>query len=353
MTICVVSAKAAIRYFARLRRSRRYPVIKISPKRLAEFDDWKDRPDRCFFYLHALSFADTSGQTVGLDVLVDEVDALSRTHGGRVGVFDPEGIVGDPARLFFAGAADYLSPGMLAVGMTDARIAEALLHARAHAGAAVAHGRRTEAERMLKPVELVRAADPLPPPREIRSGSDWSKVRPGREYTFWFLHVAMEGGRRYAAGASDATASHVYERFREYVVSEVDRFGGRLWMWKPYGGLLLFPFDGERCSPIIPSFRLVMNRVIANSEQYRVKSPISYRLALHLGNTIYRSHGKTGEVVSEDVNFIFHLAEQFTATSEMTVTELALSYVPEGLYSYFVPKGLFEGHAVYRMRHIK
>lgn len=363
MTIYLVSKKAAIRYFARIRRTGVHRVVKITPRRLAEMIGSADEGERgasgaapprekplesAFFYFHAASLRNASEG----DGLVEDIRDLASRFAGRVAVFDPEGVVTDPARLFFAGAVDYLGAEPLRGGVSPDRLDETLSYSGVPIKEEGGDG-NLDVSRDLPSLESLRTAEPIRPPRERRSGGDWSTVRAGVEYTFWLLHITLDGARRYAAGSSDAMASQISERFREHVLSEVERFGGRVWIWKRYSGLLLFPFDGERCAPIIPTFRLMMNRIIANTELYKLKTPVSYRLALHLGNVIYRETGRTGKIVSEDMNFVFHLAERFTGPGEMSITDLALSYVPEGLYRYFEPKGTFEGLAVYRMRPLR
>jgi hypothetical protein len=344
MKVLIVSKRAAIGRFEDIRKHSRHQLVKTTPGTLVRV---LEGGEKRFVYLHAAAFS--KGE------LPEVVNRLGQRSGVRVAVFDPEGMVDDPASLFFAGAVDYLSPSVLEAGVSHDRFRAAILHAGWESATKQERdktARGDEDRARDRAIETLRSADPIRPSREILSGSDWQGVHAGNEYTFWLLFAELEDAQRYVAGKSDAHAALVSNRFRRHLQVESERFGGRLWMWKRYSGLLLFPYDGERCTPIIPLFRLTMNRVIANVERYRLGTPVSYHLALHLGNTIYRDIGRTGEIVSEDVNLVFHLASQFTDRGEATLTEIALSYIPEGLYEYFVPKGTFEGHSVYRMRRI-
>ncbi len=355
MTIHLVSTKGRATLFAELKKGGTHTLVKVAPGKLA--NALQEAPGDSFFYLDASAFSPED--------LWEALADAGRARPGCVGVFDPDGKVTDPARVFFLGGVDYLPKRIVSKGVSLARFEEARAFVEgAGTGSAgiPASAARPEAaaDSMLvaqsvdghtdEPV--VHLAEAIRPPNEALSGNGWDEVEVGEDYTFWLLYAQLDNTKRYTAHTSDAYASQVAGRFREHLLDEMERFGGHVWMWKRFGGLLLFPYDGERCMPIIPVFRMFMNRVIANVEHYQLKNPVSYRMALHLGNTPYQEVGDTGGVVSEDVNFIFHLGSKFTEAGAMTATATALSFVPEGLQRYFSDRGTFEGRQVYEMHRI-
>jgi hypothetical protein len=120
-------------------------------------------------------------------------------------------------------------------------------------------------------------------------------------------------------------------------------------VWKEYDGVLLFPFDGTRLSALIPAARLFLNRVLINLEHFPGMPPVSWRMGLHVGNTTYRAPGETGAIVSEALNFVFHLGERELAPGDFAITGPALAFAPEKIRAHVrttrqfesVPFGLF------------
>lgn len=342
MTIHLVSRMGRKKLFAELKHSsngdHHNELVAVAPGKLCEALDGAHQDS--FFYLDAASFSDGD--------LWAAVRRVHERYPRRVGVFDPEGLIHDPARVFFLGGADYITKSVVEETISSQRFAETMRFVEASGGLVERReergggGQRPEASEVL-------LSSPEPPTREIVSGRDWSEVRTGEEYTFWFLYAKLDESDRYAVQRSDEYAEQVDRRFRDQLLAETGRFGGRVWMWKRFSGLLLFPYDGKRCMPIIPVFRLFMNRVIHTVERSTGKNVLSFRVAVHVGNTEYRAAGDTGEVVSEDVNFVYHLGERHTGSGEMTITRAALSFVPEGLQRFFVERGPFEGHETYAM----
>jgi hypothetical protein len=342
--------------------------VKVAPGKLD--NALREAPEDSFFYIDAAGYTDASG--VAGASLWAVVERAAARRPGRVAVFDPEGVVEDPAQVFFHGGRDFLPPSLLEAGVSWERFAAAgcvdgaaQCDGDGAGGAAVgptpgAGEAAAGAAAVGETASVVAGAERGPlhvpeierPAHEIVSGADWSDVVSGGEYTFWLLFAELDEMERYTAHTSDAYTSRVVQSFREHLLAETERYGGHIWMWKRFGGLLLFPYDGERCMPIVPVVRMFMNRVVANVEHYQLKNLVSYRMALHLGNTTYQDAGSTGDLVSADVNFIFHLGAKHTRPGEMTITRSALSYVPAGLQRYFVDRGIFEDHQTYGMRRI-
>jgi len=339
MTVYLVSKKGRKTLFAAVKKIPGVDDVvsleTLAPGRIQEARE--TAAEDSFFFLDSTAFSDGD--------LLSVLENLAIVHPGRVGVFDPEGVVDDPAQVFFRGGVDYIAPALLSSPIP----AERFIQLRDYlypAPTGEVDGIGENGYHQV-PFEVVT---PEPPSREILSGRDWSTVRSGSEYTFWFLYAQLDDTDRFAVRTSSEYGTQVDQRFREQLLAEAGRFGGRIWMWKQYGGLLLFPYDGTRCMPIVPAVRLFMNRVLYTVERSTGKNVLSFRLAIHLGNTMYRDVGETGDVVSEDVNFVYHLGAKHTRPGELTMTRTAFSFVPSGLQGIFIDRGTFEGHEIRGMR---
>jgi hypothetical protein len=73
-------------------------------------------------------------------------------------------------------------------------------------------------------------------------------------------------------------------------------------------------------------------------------------MILHLGNTVYRSRGKTGTIVSDTINFLFHMGKQFSQRSHFYITAPVAPFIPDRLKKDFIPAGTFEGVKISKMR---
>jgi hypothetical protein len=79
---------------------------------------------------------------------------------------------------------------------------------------------------------------------------------------------------------------------------------------------------------------------------------LSWRLGFHLGVTPYQSSGKTGSIVSEDVNFVFHFGASAVKSGSISCTASVFHRLPERLQALFVPGGSFESRDVYRLKQL-
>jgi hypothetical protein len=152
---------------------------------------------------------------------------------------------------------------------------------------------------------------------------------------------------RKKAGQSHINA--VQKIFHDHIEKVFAHVGGRIWMWMNDSGLILVPFDGRSCPPLIPAIRLVLNRDLHSIELYRYNSPISYTTALHIGNTFYKARGETGDIISDTINFVFHLAKHYAKPGHLYLTDAVYPFIPGGLTDLFFQTESFEGTGMYEM----
>jgi hypothetical protein len=328
--------------FAPLKRSRRYHF---------EISEPAD-PKRAIRSCGPEDFVYVDASHLQGDKLLAFVRKLRRVASCPFGIVHASDVPADPSRIFFAGASDYVGTAVLERGITTGRMDEVMRFIDRH------ELERSEAAVPEAPAggtARVGAAEDGGAPaadasRYIISGTDWDGVEPSHEYTFWLLLAELDDISHYANHSSGTYTEELVAAFRKRVTEAVAPYNGRVWIWKKTGGILLFPYDGATCSPIVPMMRLVLNRAIADVEEYGLKHETSFRLALHLGNTVFESEGRTGGIVSETVNFIFHLGQRYLEPGDVAVSAEAFSLLPSTLKPYFERSASFEGHRIARLR---
>jgi hypothetical protein len=263
--------------------------------------------------------------------------ALAARDDCAYGLIDPGRKVKDVARVFHEGAVDYIDRQGLQEGVDLVR----LRRVRGYLQGA-------------QPELLEQAAARVREQRTagyLLSGADWSAVATGREYTFCMMFIELDGKEQMEKNYGPQNLSLALASFRKYVEGFVKSFGGRLWIWYSFGGLVLFPFSGDNCPALTCALRLMLFKHFYDIEISHFPNFLSFRAALHIGNTRY-VETNTGNVVSDGLNAIFHLGQQFAAPGECYATEEVLRFGHPALQPYFLESGVFEGRKILRMRRL-
>ena len=77
---------------------------------------------------------------------------------------------------------------------------------------------------------------------------------------------------------------------------------------------------------------------------------ITYRLVMHIGNSVFKKRGSTGNIISDTMNSIFHIGQKYIEPKNFNITEDVLRYLKNGLKENFVPDGNFEGNDIYKFK---
>lgn len=181
------------------------------------------------------------------------------------------------------------------------------------------------------------------------SGNDWKKITQGKEYTFSFMYIELDDQKEIKKRFPGNALEDFTRKFHNFVEQSVSDINGKIWMWADLGGLVLVPFDGETCPAVFKGFNMMLNRRIMSFENFDYDMLFSYRIAIHIGSTVYQSRGDTGRIVSDSVNSIHHLKQNFAGAGKMYLTEEAYKFIPRGFENYFVKAGTYEGREIYRM----
>ena len=261
---------------------------------------------------------------------------LSRNEDLLYGILDPKGEIEDPAMLFFEGASDYIGPGLLEKPLQTRRI-KAVLEFRDFP--------EPDDEEVRRHLELGNRTATLP-----HAPANWKQIKRGSEYSFAFMFAEIDMYWEWKLKSGRTHLDTVLKTFYDHVERIVSPLGGRFWMRTDLGGLILFPYTGD-CSKIIEEgFRLMMNAVLTSTEEYTYNTPITYRLALDIGRTVYRDVGQTGTIISDTVNFMFHLGQQYAQPDNFYLTGRAAAHIPSGLTDFFITTDTFQDEEIVRMR---
>jgi hypothetical protein len=259
------------------------------------------------------------------------VKFLAKLGNLRWGIIDPKGNVSDIADIFFCGASDYIGKNLIEEKINPSRL-----------------------QKIFRFKDLAEVADESQKASIARkyalSGNDWTKIKTGSEYTFCLMHFEMDNQSELKSLLSGNQRNIFIKNFHDFLESEVNTVNGKIWMWMDFSGLILFPFDGKTCDAITTCFKLILNRRLISKEVANMDYLLSYHISLHLGNTIYKKRGDTGTIVSDSINSIFHLGNQYAKAGNFYLTEDIANYIPKCLEPYFIPEGEFEGRKIFRMR---
>lgn len=293
------------------------------------------------------SFGRTKRKRSGADFVYFDAAAVpparlaelsAKMEGGAPwGVLDPYGAVEDPAALLRSGASDYLGPALLRRGaaVTGERVREAASFAARRAASAGAR----------------KACDDGGAGRDA-AFPGWGKLVEGETYRFLFCFASIADQGRVQARIGERRMDALRAAFRDHLDGWARERGGIVWIHDAASNLLLFPIppaDGGAGEPLLGAFRMVLDQILLGYETFRMEVPLGFRFAFHSGEAPWKRPGATGSVVSEHVNFIYHLGARGAPRSALVVSEDA-GPEPAFLADLFEDAGAFEGRRLRALR---
>jgi hypothetical protein len=306
-----------------------------------------------------------TGDFLYLDISGMDKKALARALGALKktalpwGVIDPKGEAADPAEFFFSGAADYLGPKAIKAGVKEKRLAAA----RAWKTPGTPEDKGQEKEKAKEKAPKPRAGDAekaeksLPLLEGLKLGQGkfpgWASLKAGAAAPFFFLFVSAEGGKgglRNALG--EAAFTGVRNRLRLFLRQQFEPSGAQLWIETESAALLLVPPRAPLIQQaVVAALKILMAAPAAGFENLGLPFPARFTFALHYGKTAYHEPGKTGTLVSDAVNFIFHLGTRRAEPGRLTLSgETPAQAIPQALTDMFVRAGEFEGRPLVHSR---
>ncbi|MDR1899939.1 MAG: hypothetical protein LBQ55_08035 [Treponema sp.] len=274
-----------------------------------------------------LSYLDISGLS-GAEMKKAAALLKKRCGSSFWGIVDPKGEAPDPALFFYDGASDYAGP----------KAAKALGMKRFAAAAAW---------RRAVPEDGQSRTAPEAPRLKLPAGKfpGWRSVASGSTQSFFFLFVSLSGNANFRSRLGEEDYRIVRNRLRELLQHNLRDADALLWMETETNCLYLVP---PRVSlvraAIAASLRMICATPLIGMEKLGLSIPVNLTFALHYGKTVFRAPGKTGTVVSDAVNYIFHLGAKHAEPDRLTVSaDIGGGTVPPGLEELFVDAGEFEG----------
>ncbi|RPJ06883.1 MAG: hypothetical protein EHM28_09070 [Spirochaetaceae bacterium] len=261
---------------------------------------------------------------------------LSKRQHIYYGVLDPKKQVKNVMELVFGGAVDYLCGTQIAHELGIKRIKKITAYLKKYR---IDYSQTADHEKKIaaKSIEYIPVA------------GGWQDIVPGTEYTFSIMFVELDDQQEMEKKYGKKNLESALEVFRRYIERNSTAFGGRLWMWSRFGGIVLFPFNAEDSTAVLCGFRLMLYKFMHDVEESFFPHFISFRIALHLGNMKYQENN-TGEVISDSINSIFHIGKKFAEPGNLYVTQEIFNYAPAPIKSYFKSAGTFESRPILKMR---
>ncbi|MDX9802192.1 MAG: hypothetical protein RBT69_12750, partial [Spirochaetia bacterium] len=138
----------------------------------------------------------------------------------------------------------------------------------------------------------------------------------------------------------------IKEDFITGINSLIKQADGRVWMINgPSVLALLPPANADRAFLLF--IETLLGRSLFIYEKLGLTSSTALSFALHYGKSLWQQPGKTGHIISEDVNFVHHLGHKYAGKNLIYVSDRAYDLI-SGPGRYFLKqKGKFEGRVIY------
>ena len=304
----------------------------------------------------------TDGRVKGGDQVYVDISGLTladlkktlapiKKCGAFWGVIDPMGVSEDPASFFFDGAIDYIGPALIKKGLSKKRFALAFSQAieKSSPEDTGTANKRPAKKASGKTEKTDKKKDP-----KLLAGKfeGWKSVRPGATDTFFFLFVSLSGKSDLRSSVGEVSFKTVKNRLNDVLQQCLWKANALLWMETEGSSLFLVPSGlpyGK--AAIEETLKIILNSKLIGLEKLGLTVPVDFTCALHYGQTVFQAPGKTGSVISETVNYIFHLGSKKAEAGRLTISDdIPEEVLSGGLMEFFTPAGVFEGIPV---RHSK
>ena len=265
------------------------------------------------------------------------------------GVIDAKGSIKDPAALFLDGASDYLGPAFF---KTPKPIDPKRIKAASQWRLALSGSNNFEKTE----IKNAKAADGLPktgiklPPASLFPG--WRNMQTGKTMPFYLMYCSLKGKTSLSTRFGDKAVSQMHQRFLAHLFSNFQEGDGHIWMDSGKDCLFLLPPRAKSAEAAVKAcVRMLISAPLIAIETLSLAVPANFVFALHYGSLSYSPPGKTGTVVSDAVNFVFHLGAKKAEPGRLTISdEVPDNSVPHDLENCFISAGEYEGRKVWHTK---
>ena len=288
--------------------------------------------------------------------------ALFKKSGTFWGIIDPRGTSPDPSSFFFNGAHDYIGSGLVKKGLNKKRFFEAFSWAGSRQlpdGAKPAgKGAAKNASGKVQAAKAGTAKKKEPTKKKetskLSSGKfeGWKSIRSGQTSSFFFLYASISEKLNLRSQIGENYFMITKSRLRDIFQVYLRDADALLWMETEDNSLYLIPPRADNLREAIEAvLKILLNCRIIGIEKLGLSIPLEFTFALHYGDTVFQGPGKTGAVISEPVNYIFHLGMKRAESERLTISDdVPKEVIPKGLLDLFKPAGVFEGIPVSHSR---
>jgi len=281
----------------------------------------------------SLIYLDITGlETDGTEKIIRYIEKFESV---LYGIIDPEGKFDNISGLFHRGASDYISKNEFKSGISAVRFKNIEKF----------HSRGAQTDNSEGKVKSGRDSF-------IDSETGWDNIASGKEYTFYFMFIELDNQKELLQKFGESSTKKLTKKFHENIEKIIAPLEGRIWMWNDFGGLILIPFNRRNNEPVLTCFRMMLYRKMKCIEDFNIDFLLSYRIILHIGNTVYKDRGETGDIISDSINFIHHISKRFASQGNFYLTENVVGFIPRTMKSFFLSDGEFEGRKITRMKKI-
>ena len=259
------------------------------------------------------------------------------------GIIDPNGDAEDPALFFFEGGRDYIGPALVKKGLKKKRFyaAEKACGHSPHLPPVAFNTAEKEKRACFTEKRALRGEAVLPDGKF----EGWKSLHADTVSPFFFLFVSVseKSGLRTKVGESVFSAAK--DRLRNVLQQAFNEAGALLWMETDSNSIFLVPPRAHNARAAVEaSLKMILNSRLIGIEKLGLLFPLDFTIALHYGESVFRAPGKTGKLVSESVNYIFHLGTKRAEAGRLTISDkIPEEALPGGLLDLFNPAGVFEG----------
>ena len=265
------------------------------------------------------------------------------------GVIDPKGSVKDPALLFFEGASDYLGPHSFkeSEALDPKRLKTAHQWRTAlvgnTGGTAVPDGKNvTKSSLPMTGIKL--------PPVSLFPG--WEDMKVGKTMPFYLLYCSIQGKIPLNTRLGEKAYDLLHQRLSAYLFKNFKDGDGLAWLDSGHDFLFLLPPKAQCVQATIAAcIRMLVSAPLIAMEILGLTIPANFVFTLHYGPITYSPPGKTGTVISDAVNYIFHLGPKKSMPGRLTISDqLPDGSVSSVLEDSFVCAGEYEGHKIWHTK---
>ncbi len=247
------------------------------------------------------------------------------------GIIDSKGIIQDPAAWFFNGASDYIGSKLIKSGISGKRFVQVWSYFS---------GQGTGQPEKKASVPEHKKVNPIP-----NKFAGWNNIRSGEVCPFFFLYAAFEGKSNLRTRLGENGFNFLKSRLRSLLQHHLSKADALLWIETESEFLFLIPPRIQNAKAAVTACLKILIAVplIISEKLGLINTSADFLFALHYGKTPFKAPGKTGTVISEAVNFIFHLGTKFSKSGRLTISEdVPDDAVPEPLRDMFAGAGTFE-----------